>query len=374
MKRFTHITGGYTLIEILAGILIVMIVTVGWFYAINTVGIGKVKLIEKTQLEQEAFFFSERLFEIIKQSGTLDYEEYFNRKVVGDTEYASGHYQKHTGFGNGSNTMIYCVSPNGTAMWRDGCITSNNTSWGDITGEALLYGQYAQQFIDYNSDADADWWNEDGDTEGNIIWDDDDKYLGDWPRALPANWKVQELYLINDTETKRVFFRRFVSVDPYAWDPNLCDFSTPNAPTWESCLGTIQFLKLTWVDWWNDHDIAAIDDTQNDGIIDTWIYDPQVYGLSTNVVADEDVSAPNSEPYWVPVFADGIHVKNLDMYVYPSKDSNLAWADSDLSTFVSPYLRVSMNLTPSWKNKRKIKWVIPEIQINTTINLSSNYN
>jgi len=51
-----------------------------------------VKLVEKTQLEQQAFHFSERFFELVKQGGTLDYEEYFNRQNVGDSTYLSGHY------------------------------------------------------------------------------------------------------------------------------------------------------------------------------------------------------------------------------------------------------------------------------------------
>jgi hypothetical protein len=34
-------------------------------------------------MTKEAFYLSQKFFEDIKAGGTLDYEEYFNRKVVG---------------------------------------------------------------------------------------------------------------------------------------------------------------------------------------------------------------------------------------------------------------------------------------------------
>ena len=73
-------------------------VTLSGFYGINAIGVGKVKLTEKTYLEQQAFYFSERFFELVKNSGTLDYEEYFNRQNVGTSLYASGHYSTPSRF------------------------------------------------------------------------------------------------------------------------------------------------------------------------------------------------------------------------------------------------------------------------------------
>jgi hypothetical protein len=37
-------------------------------------------------------------------------------------------------------------------------------------------------------------------------------------------------------------------------------------------------------------------------------------------------------------------------------------------------MRVAMKLSPSWKQKRKIQWDVPQIEIRTTINLSPNIN
>jgi hypothetical protein len=99
--------------------------------------------------------------------------------------------------------------------------------------------------------------------------------------------------------------------------------------------------------------LGNLDETENDGIIDTWVYSADIYGLAFDLVAD--LSFTDSDSYWLPVFTDEIDVESLDVFLYPSKDSNLAWADSDQATFVSPYMRVAMKLSPSWKQKRKIQ-------------------
>ena len=49
------------------GILIVSAVMVAGFQALSAIGIGKIKIIEKTRIEKEAYFASEKLFEMIKK-------------------------------------------------------------------------------------------------------------------------------------------------------------------------------------------------------------------------------------------------------------------------------------------------------------------
>jgi hypothetical protein len=46
------------------------------------------KLIERTNMQQEAYFMSEKLFELIKTGGTIDYEEYWNRHATGTLSYS----------------------------------------------------------------------------------------------------------------------------------------------------------------------------------------------------------------------------------------------------------------------------------------------
>ncbi len=83
----------FSLIEVLVGILIVSLILITGFQTLSSIGIGKVKLIEKTKIEKESYFLAERFFEMIKKGGILDYEEYWNRTNY-NTAYQSGHYQQ----------------------------------------------------------------------------------------------------------------------------------------------------------------------------------------------------------------------------------------------------------------------------------------
>ena len=89
----------FTLVEIMLSVLIFSIVLIWGFKAYSWVLIWKIKLIESTDIQKEAFYFSEKFFEEIKKGWTIDYEEYFNRKVVW-TSTQSGHYDIPTGFWN----------------------------------------------------------------------------------------------------------------------------------------------------------------------------------------------------------------------------------------------------------------------------------
>ena len=89
----------FTLIEIIVSIVILIIVIIWWFNAYTAVLIWKIKLIEKTDIQKQAFYFSEKFFEELKKWWTIDYEEYFNRKIVWVTT-SSGHYDLNTWFWN----------------------------------------------------------------------------------------------------------------------------------------------------------------------------------------------------------------------------------------------------------------------------------
>jgi len=101
-------------------------------------------------------------------------------------------------------------------MWTNGCVernnTSNNASITEVNyldnNEAQRYGQYALQFINFNINADNDsWLPGDEDSDGSIIWDDDDEYLGEGPEVFWSDSEITELYLISGNKKKRTFFR-----------------------------------------------------------------------------------------------------------------------------------------------------------------------
>ncbi|NUJ97337.1 hypothetical protein HGA92_00945 [Candidatus Gracilibacteria bacterium] len=365
---------GFTLVEILIGIIIVVSVIITGFYALTHINIGKIKLIEETSIEKEAFYFSEKLFEFIKKGGVIDYEEYFNRQNVGIGSFIDGHYSLLTGFGNLEDEFYYCRSGNANSMGTGGCVnTIYNTSGVSLLSNPLIFGQYAYQFIDYNSNADDDLGDEDGD--GNIQRDDDDEYLGFGPEAFIGPM-VDELYLINGSKTKRTFLRWNVAFDPNAPTGATCDglIGNPSSITGSGCLGNIQFLKLEGMDWGNDHNEITQDDTQYDGIIDTWIFDREVYGLTNAVVADSnpgsDVYDHDSENYWINLFPNTINIENINFFLYPTKDIHLAWKETNPDINIAPYLRIDITLTPSWRKRAGINGRPPEFNFSTTLSLS----
>ncbi len=357
----------FSLIEIMIWILIASMVIIWWFQALNAVMVWKIKLIESTDISKEAFKFSQKFFEEIKAWGTIDYEEYFNRKVVWNTEYLSGHYKKNTDFWNSwtnSNWYYYCRSWNWitnkmSSFW---CLEQKyNNSWQDQFWEKQRFGQYTFQFRDYNSNYDWDLGDEDSDW--NIIWDDDDEDLGIGPEVFESGTWVTEIYLISADKRKRTIFRWNVKKDPDAWNLT-CNFSNQKTPTWAWCLWTIEFLKLDWKDWWFNHSKSW--SWYLDWIVDTWIINKDFVENAWETWVK--IAEWNLDKYFIPLFPNSINVKNFDVRIYPNNDRNLAWKTDKYD--ISPYLRIKMTLTPSWKVKKKIRWIPPEFNISTTVNLT----
>lgn len=385
---------GFTLIEIMIGILIVSIIILWGFSALSAVTVGKVRLIEKTNIEKEAFYFSQKLFEMIKSWWTLDYEEYWNRKVVDNTSFTWGHFSEQTWFWNYWatwdpttqnywNWLYYCLSWSGSAnyMWTNGCVernnTSNNASITEVNyldnNEAQRYGQYALQFINFNINADNDsWLPGDEDSDGSIIWDDDDEYLGEGPEVFWSDSEITELYLISGNKKKRTFFRYSVITDPNRPTGIDCSSSDNRIFTGSGCLGTIQFLQLEWKDWWSAHDPngSSSDEpgTRFDGVIDTWVIDEKFNNnqplAGTGWIDD----------HWVNLFPDTIHVSDFEIYAYPNKDRELAWKEDENHVNIAPYIRLTLKLQPSWKKRKLIKWTVPELDLSTTISLTDLYS
>ena len=395
MKKIKLNNIWFTLVEIIIWILALSIVIIWWFQTLNYITIWKIKLVEEANIEKEAFYFSEKLFEEIKKWWLIDYEEYFNRKIVnlGKTNlYSSWHYLHKTWFWNfwdswviGSenygNWFYYCLSWNWiqNKLWNLWCFDSKNDSdWikssndsKDYSWTPQRYAQYSFQFIDYNSDYDDDFWDENWDNK--IIWDDDDEYLWEWPTVFEWWTDIKELYLISWNKNKRTFFRYNVKYDKnhpsydYITKTNeACDFSsnTNSIPTWTWCLWTIEFLKMDWLDYWLTHNISDNTLSKYDGIIDTWLIDKD-FTWWQEVVAWSD-----NNNYWVPLFSENINVKKIKIFVYPNKDINNARKDNSPSSNIAPYIRLSLTLVPSFKKRKQIKWKIPEISISNTISLS----
>ncbi len=371
----------FTLIEIMIWILVSSIILIIWFQAVSSVLVWKVKLIEETNIEKESFSFMQKFFEEIKAWWLIDYEEYFNRKVVWNNSYSSWHFDKKTWFwnfwvnwvlwtNNYGDWFYYCRSWNWIKMSWTWCINNFNTTQWNVSSKPQRYGQYSFQFIDYNSNYDEDLGDEDG--KNGIIWDDDDEYLWVWPKVFDLSKNIKELYLIWANKKSRTLFRWTVKQDPYIDNPNyVCNSSDWINFTWSGCLWTIEFLKLEWKDWWLDHDILNSDKTgQYDWVIDTWLIDKDFSSIKwkTNRV----VAWSDNENYRLSLFPESINVKSFDIRAYPDQNLKDAWKQTGID--ISPYVRLNMVLTPSFKVKRKIKWKIPEFNLSTTINLTDMFS
>jgi len=365
----------FTLIEIMIWILISSMIIIIWFQALNAIMVWKVKLIESTNIEKESFKFAQKFFEEIKKGWLIDYEEYFNRKVVWNTSFSWWHFDLETLFWNSWSVVdgfYYCRSWNWLAnkMWSGWCLTYNlNNVWKNQNWEKQRYGQYSFQFIDYNSnyddDKDNNWntllWDENSDS--SIIWDDDDEYLGNWPSVFESGTWVTELYLISADKKRRTFFRWTVKNDPNKPSSKTCDFSNQKKPVWEWCLGTIEFLKLDWKDWWFDHSNSSNDNWENDWVVDSWLINKDFVENAWDIW-----NKLSWDKYWIPLFPNSINIKSFEVRAYPNKNIKQAWKETGID--LSPYIRINMTLTPSWKVRKKIKWKVPEFNISTTVNLT----
>lgn len=241
-------------------------------------------------------------------------------------------------------------------MWTGWCYNSGvlNNFW--ASGWPQRYGEYAFQFIDHNANENADGWDEDA--NGNIRWDDDDENLWFWPEVFTGWTDVREIYLISWDKKHRTFFR-------WNWktDPNKPSTSTCGTTVYASgCLGTVEFLKLVGKDWGMNHNSGSVSTGSYDGIIDTWIIDPQFAGGA------EIIAGSNNQNYRQPLFPDSINVSNFEVYAYPNTDKKLAWKDDSIIEF-NPYLKIKMTLLPSWNKRVGIKWVVPKLDFSTTVNL-----
>lgn len=378
----------FTLIETLLWVLIVSFVIVAWFQVLSDVWVGKIQLIEKTKIEKQAYFASEKFFEMIKKGGTIDYEEYWNRSSY-STWFTDGYYTDRTGFWNFWDNRptvwntnygrgpYHCLSKVGNNMWTNGCLLDYNIrNWWWSTHEdkrgPQRYMQYSNQFIDRNSDEDGNIWDENGD--GEFMGDADDLFIWIGPKAFSGivlssdENRVWELYLINTQKAQRTIFRWNITDDPNAPASASCDrTTTPYSPTWDGCLWTIEYLQLVGEDYGYDHDLWTQDGngSQGDGILDTWL----IHNDFT-IDGSTPVAGSSGTEYWQKIFPDSLHVSNVEFHLYPNKDLEYSWRDVSSSIQVAPYVQVQITLTPSWKEKRKITSTIPSVDIISTIQLS----
>lgn len=362
------------------------------------------------------------------QNYSIDYEEYFNRSMVGCVLTLDGwanftqwpyfvwnvwswstwgaHCNSWTAYGNESpylpthgnhvsaNTQhkLYTCSSDpsltygnvyGTTSWplqEERLLVSYNV--GDLGCNQLLfdaysptvefdayffrqpYGEYKTQFLDVKSDVD--------DNPGRS-WDDDDTNNWLWPTAIYDNQNVKELYMISKDERKRILFRRKL-VATGDWNNNgIIDSDAERQYT-------IQMLQLKSFDAWQNHDFdAATYKWVYDGVVDTWACDAEAGFTCTwpalwatypwyNLPA-------NADDGWVNLITNDVSVTDWNMQIFPVKDpeySRWEWVYQ-----VNPYIRLYIKTWIYGENRIGRIWAqnMDQVMFDTQvmINTRSNY-
>lgn len=308
---------------------------------------------------QNSYYMLEKINVELKDF-TIDYEEYFNRSMVWcDTnDYSSwftrnvnawdanGHCDNFTSYGNeNSNTawtssdhkLYYCSS----LVWyssTDEVVLQepnmNNAIWCFVpssfnTPYRQSFGQYEKHFLDVRDDVDF---------LVSAVWDNDDDELGIWPIAIQDSQNVQEIYLISQDKTERLFMRRKLIS---SWDRN-----TDGIISWDNELRyNIQILRLKWFDAGEKHDFDIANIGVYDGTLDTRACDYAqgfiCHGAEVDPVLYSGYRLPtDSEDGWVDLFEKNLTLSQRNVVISPNTYGVYARAD-DMAQ-INPYFTLSI--------------------------------
>lgn len=380
----------FTLVEMLiVSVLASMIltITISVYFQMSRI---KMEVWMKQTLIKGTYDIVEKL-NITVRDYTLDYEEYFNRKVVWCDVAAwdtftwdvdslgtgNAYCDLSTYYGNksrkGDNWWLYYCStgtpatsePNEIISVSDNSPNPNNVElwywcWGgdkSPTGKGgpQSFGQYKWQF-----------WNAMGDQDGEdwALLDDDDNDYGIGPMAIEDPDNAKELYLISSDGKKRIFIRRELEkTQSFGADGDKVDWN----------LYSLNILKLRWFDAWEQHDFQNGSGVY-DGLIDTWACD---YGewfacwwdlipgyTSYNLPSDGNDG-------WAPLTSKDITIVDWNLQLYPTTNANYYWSTGSMQ--VNPYMKIKLHTKiypENWTkfiNPKTLSWY--QLDLQTTFNL-----
>ncbi len=99
--------GGFTLIEVLVSVVLSSMILTSAFAAFQGILKSQVRLSGVISIQRNLFYLNEKLSTLIHAGGTLDYEEYFNRRILGYTKSftpdGTWTYMSLSHYGNGDN-------------------------------------------------------------------------------------------------------------------------------------------------------------------------------------------------------------------------------------------------------------------------------
>lgn len=280
------------------------------------------------------------------QNYSPDYEEYFARKIMWCWDQSEWHCTIRTEYWNANSIpgqdsnhhKIYYCSTDPSSVTENGVIYIDwmLDSWCVDTGYLQApyyqsYGQYARQYTDVWTDANADW---------SFQWDIDDVLVWMWPVAIPDN--IQELYMIDTESSQRIFLRR-VLTQTGDWNKDWL-----RDPQTESTYA-LQILKLYGLDAWSDHGYTAGTTGMLDTIIDTRVCDAQEWfecnGTSLWWLFSWFTMPKDKNDWWVILTNDDVSILDRYIRIHPQKDPFLATQESNI--LFAPVVTIDIVIGPS---------------------------
>ena len=385
MKNLSRKYHGFTLIELVLAITIIGLLLPSIFALYGFIIRSNKEIVARQTAIQQWYEFFERL-NIWMDDYTVDYEEYFNRQMVGCwwwtganftwniwsgwyctefTAYGNENHTTKTIWGNDSRNyhdIYYCTSEQGktskSSRWD---MVVNKDNCGRVGGRQSFW-QYAALFKDVHG------W------EWIVVWTEDDeelwKLFNESVEAITDAEKIQELYLISHDGKSRLYFRR----------KNV-------APEWEEPHYKIQMLRLRWFDAWLKH---SFEETSNnewlyDGVIDTWACDAsmwfepkQSHKTLSNTVwwAYGEYYLPTDEnDCWIDLTQWSTNIFAWNISISPLWDADLYWADTahQINTYMK-IMTVNGVYAPALFGDAAISTIKDfKVPLETTINMRDFY-
>lgn len=267
----------FTLIEVLVSVVLSGMILGTAYGAFQGIMKSQVRLSGVISIQRNLFYLNEKLGTLIHSGGSIDYEEYFNRRILGyDKNFSPSwiwSFSEDSNYGNGDNTggrpFLYLCGQNSTpANQEEACLGNNATAKAGptltynqtLSGNQMGYGQYREIGFNYNS----------GTGYPTPI---------KLPPIFPVNdvtlnsEGISDLYLIKKLPSgtfERTYFRHVYVQDP-STDVSVATCS-PSSTSLEGCLWKIQMTRLVSCDSLP---------SGGDGVLDAWAKHPD-FGWGAN--------------------------------------------------------------------------------------------
>jgi len=313
----------------------------------------------KQTLIENSYFMLEKI-NIELKNYTIDYEEYYNRKLVGCdtiTEYndnfvrninswnLNGHCDRFTHYGNANHINGYTSSKH-QRYYCSSLVSETNplrvlqeadvTLWLWCFQETAFttqpyyqsYWQYAQHFRDRLADVDYDLW---------AVNDNDDEDIWAGPIAIMDADNVQEFYFIAQDESKRILLRRSLIA---SGDRNYDGIVSGDVEHRYN----LQILKLRWFDAGTNHDFITNEEGVYDGQIDTRACDYAEWFICHGAEIDNILYSwyrlpQDSDDGRVNMFGKNMTIADRNIQIYPTKKPEYSRYENTIQ--INPYFTIS---------------------------------